>query len=73
MEIGYLVLFNVITAGFWSWVCFVGGAETWCDQIRRFWRGGAYTRLKPWHLKLFMTIFLLSVIGGDIGVIMNRL
>jgi hypothetical protein len=73
MEIGFLVVFNALVAGFWSWVCFRGGDRKWCDQIKRFWRGGAYTWLKPWHCKAFASVFLAALLAGDVGIMLSRL
>ena len=69
----YLIFFDVITLTFWYWVCFKGGDKKWCKQIHNFWRGGAYKNLKPVHCKIFMWLFLIFLLIGNIGVTLNKL
>ena len=72
-DIIFLLIFNILIVSHWYRVCFKGGDKRWHEGIKKFWGKFAYQEFKPIHLKIFMYLFLIFLIIGDIGVLINKL
>ena len=65
--------FLLVILCFWYWTLFMNGAKKWSEGIIRFWGRFSFFQItNPTILKIFMTIFLIAVIGGGFGIAINK-
>jgi hypothetical protein len=62
---------NVFTIGFWFWVCFMGGDETWCRQTKEFWKCGFYNWMTPRFCRMWMWMMLVQTIIADVLFVLH--
>jgi hypothetical protein len=70
-------IFLLTSWGIWLWTLFFNGAEKWCEEIVN------HAKIHNWPisrkftnpviLKIVITIFLLAVIGGGYGIVINKI
>jgi len=73
-DIVILILMDSVVLFWWVWVSFCGGDKKMCETTMKFWDDGSiYNYLKPIHYKIFAQIFLLGLMAGNIGVLLNKI
>ena len=74
-------VFLLCTIVWWYWTLFMGGAKKWGEgalKTQREWMGYKLARqikfiARPIVWKIFVTLFLLSILGGGYGIIFNKI
>jgi hypothetical protein len=69
--------FFIFVIGYWYYVCFMSGAESWSEAIIKFHRKIRFPSIgilvKPIILKIVITLFMLAVLGGFYAIILSIL
>jgi len=73
IDISVSILFIIISAILWYWVCFRGGAEKWRKSLIQYQTPHLLNfYFHPTSLKVITTIVLLSSLVAFIGLMINK-